>query len=198
MSALTEEPIAPEVCDKCGSYPCVCGTQPLRPCECPCEVCGKHPCACERKPRKTKVKLADGKERSIQHMTATSFWHPDGTPMSAQQFMQALFGKLPEFFRDEDEWLPKELHDRMHRDAVAINQALRYEMNSVEFAIKDGVPYAIDFTNPAPDMHVEHLGERYFNIAVDWMVDYAVKAAKEGYKTRDRYHWSQLGGVAAK
>jgi type I restriction enzyme R subunit len=36
-------------------------------------------------------------------MTATSFWHPDGTPMSAAQFMEALFGKLPEFFKDEDE-----------------------------------------------------------------------------------------------
>jgi type I restriction enzyme R subunit len=50
-----------------------------------------------------KVKLADGKVRAIQHMTATSFWHPDGTPMSAQQFMESLFGRLPEFFRDEDE-----------------------------------------------------------------------------------------------
>jgi type I restriction enzyme R subunit len=36
-------------------------------------------------------------------MTATSFWHPDGTPMSAQQFMEALFGKLPDFFADEEE-----------------------------------------------------------------------------------------------
>jgi type I restriction enzyme R subunit len=53
--------------------------------------------------RRVKVKLADGKARHIQHMTATSFWHPDGTPMSAAQFMEALFGKLPEFFKDEDE-----------------------------------------------------------------------------------------------
>lgn len=49
------------------------------------------------------MKLADGKERTIQHMVATSFWHPDGTPMSAQQFMEALFGKLPEFFKNEEE-----------------------------------------------------------------------------------------------
>ncbi|MBU4371023.1 MAG: DEAD/DEAH box helicase family protein [Proteobacteria bacterium] len=55
------------------------------------------------KRQKIKVKLADGKERTIQHMMATSFWHPDGTPMSAQQFMELLFGKLPEFFKDEDE-----------------------------------------------------------------------------------------------
>jgi len=53
--------------------------------------------------KKAKVKLADGKERNIQHMTVTSFWHPDGTPMSAQQFMEMLFGKLPEFFKNEEE-----------------------------------------------------------------------------------------------
>ena len=52
---------------------------------------------------KIKVKLADGKERTIQHMMATTFWHPDGTPMSARQFMELLFGKLPEFFKDEAE-----------------------------------------------------------------------------------------------
>jgi type I restriction enzyme R subunit len=56
-----------------------------------------------KKKTKAKVKLADGKERTIQHMMATTFWHPDGTPMSAQQFMELLFGKLPEFFKDEAE-----------------------------------------------------------------------------------------------
>ncbi|MCP5365873.1 MAG: DEAD/DEAH box helicase family protein [Hyphomicrobiales bacterium] len=55
------------------------------------------------KRQKVRIELADGKARTIQHMMATSFWHPDGTPMSAHQFMEALFGKLPEFFRDEDE-----------------------------------------------------------------------------------------------
>ncbi len=50
-----------------------------------------------------KVKLADGKARTIQHMMVTSFWHPDGTPMSAQQFMEMLFGRLPEFFKNEAE-----------------------------------------------------------------------------------------------
>lgn len=49
------------------------------------------------------MKLADGKERQIQFMTATSFWHPDGTPMSTQQFLEAMYGAVPEFFADEDE-----------------------------------------------------------------------------------------------
>jgi len=52
---------------------------------------------------KIEVKLADSKARTIQHMLVTSFWHPDSTPMSAQQFMESLFGKLPEFFKDEAE-----------------------------------------------------------------------------------------------
>jgi type I restriction enzyme R subunit len=49
------------------------------------------------------VKLANGKELTIQNIVCTTFWHPDGTPMSAQQFLQLLFGKLPEFFKDEAE-----------------------------------------------------------------------------------------------
>jgi type I restriction enzyme R subunit len=53
--------------------------------------------------KRTRVTLSDGKARAIQHMMVTSFWHPDGTPMSAQQFMEMLFGKLPEFFKDEAE-----------------------------------------------------------------------------------------------
>jgi type I restriction enzyme R subunit len=53
--------------------------------------------------QKVIVRLADGKSRTIQHMMVTSFWHPDGTPVSAQQFLELLFGKLPEFFRDEAE-----------------------------------------------------------------------------------------------
>ncbi len=105
------EPLDPEACPKCGSYPCQCIKDPPQP----CQVCGKQPCECEKDPcpkcgqrpcvckKKAKVKLADGKERTIQHMMVTSFWHPDGTPMSAQQFMEMLFGKLPEFFRNEEE-----------------------------------------------------------------------------------------------
>ncbi len=105
------EPVEPDTCAKCGNYPCTCA----KPTPEPCPVCGNQPCTCERQPcakcgnrpctckKKAKVKLADGKERQIQHMSATTFWHPDGTPMSAAQFMEALFGKLPEFFKNEDE-----------------------------------------------------------------------------------------------
>ena len=106
-------PLKPEPCPKCGERPCICVVKPPEscpvcgkiPCECPkepCPVCGQWPCVCQKK-KKAKVKLADGKARNIQHMMATTFWHPDGTPMSAQQFMEMLFGKLPDFFQSEAE-----------------------------------------------------------------------------------------------
>ncbi|AKB61531.1 EcoAI/FtnUII family type I restriction enzme subunit R [Methanosarcina mazei] len=53
--------------------------------------------------KKLKIKLCDGKEREIQHMISTSFWSADGKPISAQEFLQNLFGILPEFFKDENE-----------------------------------------------------------------------------------------------
>ncbi|MFN0067976.1 MAG: EcoAI/FtnUII family type I restriction enzme subunit R [Limisphaerales bacterium] len=107
------EPLEEEPCPKCGQRPCACEVTPPKPCakcgkspcECPkepCPVCGLVACICNKQ-RKVKVKLADGKERTIQHMMMTTFWHPDGTPMSAQQFMELLFGKLPDFFQSEAE-----------------------------------------------------------------------------------------------
>src|SRR5690606_30280102 len=95
------EPLEPDPCPKCGNQPCTCAVNPPRP----CPVCGERPCACEKEPpepcpecgeypcvcrkrRKVKIKLADGKERNIRHMSATSFWSPDGKPMSAAQFVE--------------------------------------------------------------------------------------------------------------
>lgn len=66
----------------------------------PCQKCLSVPCVC---PKRVKVKLRDGKEREIQHMISTSFWSADGKPISAEEFLQSLYGKLPEFFKSEDE-----------------------------------------------------------------------------------------------
>jgi glutathione synthase/RimK-type ligase-like ATP-grasp enzyme len=93
---------------------------------------------------------------------------------------------------DGNRWLSPELHNRIIEDSLKLNRALGYDMNSVEFAIKDGVPYAIDFTNPAPDMHVDSILEPHFNVVVDWMVDFCVKQAKGQGSTRDNYRWSKL------
>lgn len=55
------------------------------------------------RPKMVKVMLGDGKARQIQHMVHTSFWGPDGTPLSAEEFLQQLFGDLPTFFENEDQ-----------------------------------------------------------------------------------------------
>jgi type I restriction enzyme R subunit len=101
-----------DVCTKCDQNPCICEKKPprlctvcgKRPCECektppkPCSKCNKSPCEC---PKKVKIKLADGKERFIQHTTQTSFWSADGKPISTEEFLQSMYEKLPEFFKDE-------------------------------------------------------------------------------------------------
>jgi type I restriction enzyme R subunit len=53
--------------------------------------------------KKLKIKLADGKEREIQHMISSSFWSADGKPISAEEFLRNLFGRLPDFFKSEEE-----------------------------------------------------------------------------------------------
>jgi type I restriction enzyme R subunit len=53
--------------------------------------------------KKLKIKLRDGKEREIQHMISTSFWSADGKPISVQEFMDNMFGAMPEFFKSEEE-----------------------------------------------------------------------------------------------
>ncbi len=96
---------------------------------------------------------------------------------------------------DEDVWLPRDLHDRIVADCQKLNTLLGYDMNSVEFAVRDGIPYAIDFTNPAPDMSLEHLGERYFDRVVGWMVDFCVAMAKDPTKNiTSGYRWGHLAG----
>lgn len=57
----------------------------------------------EEPKRKLKIKLRDGKDREIQHMIATSFWGADGKPVSVQEFMDNMFGAMPEFFKSEEE-----------------------------------------------------------------------------------------------
>lgn len=57
----------------------------------------------QQTPQRIKIKLADGKERTVQHISATMFYSPDGRPLSAAEFIERLFGELPVLFKDEAE-----------------------------------------------------------------------------------------------
>lgn len=88
------------LCNECGQRPCRCEKPPKEP----CVECGNDPCTCEEKPsRMVKVKLANGKEILIDSMIKTSFWSPDGRLLSETEFIQQLFGSIPEFFSNEEE-----------------------------------------------------------------------------------------------
>ncbi|MDW8270713.1 MAG: hypothetical protein RMN24_16255, partial [Anaerolineae bacterium] len=78
----------------------------------------------------------------------------------------------------EHEHLTPELGARIVSDSLKLVRALGYDMNSVEWAIRDGVPYAIDFMNPAPDMDINSLTPFYFEWAVKHMADMAIRLAK--------------------
>ncbi|HEX2205277.1 MAG TPA: hypothetical protein VHG91_18355 [Longimicrobium sp.] len=78
----------------------------------------------------------------------------------------------------EHEHMTPELGQRVIADSLKLVRALGYDMNSMEWAVKDGVPYAIDFMNPAPDMDVYSLTPHYFDWAVSAMADMAIRLAK--------------------
>src|SRR5215203_5942397 len=82
--------------------------------------------------------------------------------------------------------LTPELGGRIVRDARRLCRALGYDMNSMEFAIRDGVPYAIDFMNPAPDMDVNSLGGGHFAWMVQTMANEMIALAQSKEATRDR------------
>jgi glutathione synthase/RimK-type ligase-like ATP-grasp enzyme len=72
----------------------------------------------------------------------------------------------------------KKLLKRVEKDALTLCKALGYDLNTVEFAVEDGIPYAIDFMNPAPDADLHSVGPQNFEWIVQAVAELAVKNAK--------------------
>ena len=92
----------------------------------------------------------------------------------------------------EHDHLSPELGARIVKDAQTIVRALGYDMNSIEFAVRDGVPYAIDFMNPAPDMDINSLTPEYFQWVVTRMADMVITRAKKPRKQAKDLKWSTV------
>jgi hypothetical protein len=92
----------------------------------------------------------------------------------------------------DHEHLSPELGARVVRDARLINEALGYDMNTVEMAIRGGVPYAIDFTNPAPDFERARIREPYFAWVVEKMADLAIAYATGAERPPGRMRWDRF------
>ena len=97
----------------------------------------------------------------------------------------------------EHSYLSKELGARIVDDARTINQALGYEMNTIEFAIKDGVPWAIDFLNPAPDFERDRITEFYFEHVVEQMAHLVIDRALNGEISNTWPRWEEMLGLGA-
>lgn len=91
-----------------------------------------------------------------------------------------------------------ELRQRMHELVITICQGLGYDFNTVEFAVRDGIPIAIDFCNPAPDADIHSVGQENFDWVVETMAKYAIERAKAQKDGQDNLMWgSYIQGAAA-
>lgn len=100
-----------------------------------------------------------------------------------------------ERYRNVEQTIDPDLADRIREQATKINEALGYDMNTVEFAIRSGIPYAIDFMNSAPDFDISSLTETYFSWVVTAMADLLIAQAKTVSKKRKKYRWDALMNV---
>jgi len=97
----------------------------------------------------------------------------------------------------DHKYLSAELGERVVKDAQTINLALGYEMNTIEFAIQDGVPYAIDFLNPAPDFERDRITAFYFEQVVDRMARLVIDRALSGDVSNSWPRWEEMVGIKA-
>ena len=84
------------------------------------------------------------------------------------------------------------LKERIEKDALTLCRALGYDLNTVEFAVEGGVPYAIDFMNPAPDAEVTSVGQHNFNWVIDAVAEMAIKKAQGGEKPFEELRWASF------
>ena len=74
---------------------------------------------------------------------------------------------------------------------LRINAYLGYDFNTVELAVRDGVPYAIDFCNPAPDAERTSVGDENFEWVVETAANYAIEKALENKEGQDNLTWGE-------
>ena len=95
----------------------------------------------------------------------------------------------------EHAYLSDDLGARIVRDAQTLNTALGYEMNTIEFAVEEGVPYAIDFLNPAPDFERDRITPHYFDLVVERMAKLVIDRALNGHPRQSWPGWARMVGL---
>jgi hypothetical protein len=104
----------------------------------------------------------------------------------------------PYHLRYVTDWqAPQEIVEQVRWGVQQLNEYLGYDLNTVEFAIRDGVPVAIDFCNPAPDAEVTSVGQENFNWVVEAVSEMCIRKAREHVPGRDNLTWGKYVQAAA-
>lgn len=109
-----------------------------------------------------------------------------------EDFLPMAFDPATERCLSGGDQLRADLGTHLVRDSLAIVRAFGYDLNAIDWAIRDGVPYAIDFANPVPELDVPCLTTEYFDWAVDRLATLAIRLAKAPRPPRSRLSWSAL------
>jgi len=166
------EPGQPKICKTCGQTPCMCSKEPEPEYVCP--ECENEPCVCDIPSRKIiKVKLSDNNVRELDSMVKTSFWSPEGKPISATQFIERLFGDIPSLFKNEEGlrklWsLPdtrKKLLEELHEKGYTYAQLedLRKMVHGEDSDLFDVLAYVAYHTDLVPRLQRAERAKVHFN-----------------------------------
>jgi len=160
----------PVPCEDCDSTPCVCD----KPEPEPCPECGYSPCRCKPRPKMIRVKLSDGKVRELDSMVQTSFWSPDGKPISSHEFLESMFGSLPEFFTNEAElraiWSKPDTRRKLLQDLNEKGythsqlEDLRNMIHAEESDLYDVLAYVAFSTNPVKRSKRAEYAKSHFGV----------------------------------
>ena len=160
----------PKICDKCDQTPCICENPEPEP----CITCGYVKCRCYPKPDLIKVKLSESRVMELDSMVQTSFYSADGKPISAHEFLSALFGSLPDFFKNEDElraiWSKPDTRKKLLQDLNEKGythsqlEDLRHMIHAEDSDLYDVLAHVAFSTNPVKRSERAEYAKSHFGV----------------------------------
>ena len=173
-----------EPCKKCGESPCGCPTkyptcEECDPAPCVCEPetcikCGYAPCRCKPPKKMIRVRLSENRVLELDSMVQTSFWSADGKPISANEFLTALFGSLPDFFNNEAElraiWSKPDTRKKLIQDLNEKGytnsqlEDLRNMIHAEDSDLYDVLSHVAFSTNPLKRSHRAEYAKSKFGV----------------------------------
>jgi len=161
---------SPKICSKCNESPCICE----KPEPEPCINCGYVKCRCYPTPKMIKVKISESRVMELDSMVQTSFWSPDGKPISSHEFLTSLFGSLPDFFKDEGQlraiWSKPDTRKKLLQDLNEKGythsqlEDLRHMIHAEDSDLYDVLAHVAFSTNPVKRSERAEYAKSHFGV----------------------------------